>query len=309
MKNILIILGLIVFLFCESVDAGSYPYRMILIKEAPLPLMTVVGFFQYHVVGEKETLLDIARNYGLGFNEMSLFYPKIDPWIPKKGTTLCIPARWVLPTTRYEDVVVNIPEMRLYRFFKKYKMVKTYPVGIGGQDFETPVALSKVMVLEKYPSWTLPPSILETHGRRVVPPGPDNPLGDYWIGLSVKHIGIHGTDFPWSIGRQISRGCIRLYPEHIIQLFKEVSAGTCVEIVYEPVKIGVENHTIYMEVHPDVYNRIPDMLSYAEDLIFKRGIRDKVSMDKVSQCINEKNGVPVPVGTITEGGDSLTLFN
>jgi len=188
-------------------------------------------------------------------------------------------------------------------------MVKTYPVGIGGEDFETPVALSKVMVMEKYPSWTLPPSILETHGRRVVPPGPDNPLGDYWIGLSVKHIGIHGTDFPWSIGRQISRGCIRLYPEHIIQLFKEVNAGTYVEIVYEPIKIGVENHTIYMEVHPDVYNKIPDMLSYAEDLIIKRGIRDKVSMDKVSQCVSEKTGVPVPVGTITEGGDSLALFN
>ena len=292
-----------------SVDAGSYKYHRVKVKEVSLPLMTVAGFFRCHVVAEKETLLDIARSYGLGFNEMALSYPNLDPWTLKKGTKLRIPVRWVLPPTQHEDVVINIPEMRLYRFFKKYGMVKTYPVGIGRKGFETPVVVAQVEALETHPVWTLPPSARETYGKMVIPPGPNNPLGDYWIGLSVKHIGIHGTIFPWGIGRLVSRGCIRLYPEHIPLLFKEVGSGTYVEIIYEPVKIGVENHTLYLEVHPDIYNRIPDMFCYTEDFLVQRGFREKVNMDKVFQCVKEKNGVPFPVGTIGEGGDSLTLYN
>ena len=309
MKKVFIILGLTVLLVCDNAYAGSYKYSKITFKESSLPLMTVVGFFRNHVVLEKETLLDIARDYDLGFNEIDLLYPDMDPWIPEKGKRLLIPVRWVLPSTKHEEVVVNIPEMRLYRFFKKYKMVKTYPVGIGMQGFETPITEGRVNDLEVNPVWTSPPSFWNDYGKKVVQPGPDNPLGKYWIGLSAKHLGIHGTYFPWGIGRQVSRGCIRLYPEDISQLFKEVGNGTHVEIIYEPVKVGVEDHKIYLEVHPDVYNRIFDMFRYTEDILVNRGVREQVDINKVFKCVREKNGVPFPVGTIAEGGDGLAILN
>ncbi len=280
-----------------SAGAGSYEYHL----SHPCGLdseLTVIGFRQYHLVRDKETLLDISRNYGLGFNEIELLYPDLDPWVPGAGKRLHIPTQWVLPPTRYEDVVINIPEMRLYRFFKKISMVKTYAIGIGRQGFETPVTVSRVADLKTNPSWTVPPSARDAYGKTVVPPGPDNPLGDFWIGLSTRHIGIHGTNFPWAVGRLVSRGCIRMYPEHVSRFFKEVIKGTIVELIYEPVKIGFANSRIFLEVHPDIYNRIPDLFKHTVALIMQKGLLDKVDWNKVEQCLLEKNGAPEVIGVI-----------
>jgi L,D-transpeptidase ErfK/SrfK len=264
---------------------------------------SVIGFFQYHTVGSKETLLDVARNYELGYNEIALQYPDIDPWVPKAGTRLTIPSRWILPPTRHEEVVINIPEMRLYLFMKNHDMVKTYPLGLGREGFETPVGLYHVVTLQTDPTWMPPPSAWETYGKTPVPPGPNNPLGDYWIGLSVKHIGIHGTNNPWGVGRLVSRGCIRMYPEHISRFFGEVGIGARVEVIYEPVKIGIEDELVYLEVHPDIYGRIPDLLTHTEELLKQKNLRQHVRWDEVIRCIEEKNGVPLPVGSVAKGGD------
>ncbi|MFO7931931.1 MAG: hypothetical protein R6U97_11040 [Desulfosalsimonas sp.] len=81
------------------------------------PVMNLAGFKTTHVISKQETLLDIARDYGLGFNEIELLYPDMDPWLPPEGETIEIPMMWALPPTRHEAVVINIPEMRLYRFW------------------------------------------------------------------------------------------------------------------------------------------------------------------------------------------------
>ena len=71
---------------------------------------TVVGSVQHHIVIPKETLSDIVRKFGLGYNELSLLYPKMDPWIPSPGKNLVIPTQWILPSTKLFGLVINIPE-------------------------------------------------------------------------------------------------------------------------------------------------------------------------------------------------------
>jgi len=282
--------------------AGAFKYRFSSPGEDPGIEETVVGYIRTHTVTPKETLLDIARDYGLGFNEIQMLYPRIDPWIPEPGRRLSIPTKWILPRTKYQGVVINLPELRLYRFFQRIEMVKTYPVGLGDIGWETPEGIYRVVDRQVHPTWVIPPSLREKYKITNVPPGSNNPLGKYWIGLSRKGYGIHGTNFPWGVGRLVSHGCIRLYPEHIAQLFQEVPVFTPVEIIYEPVKLGVKNGEIFLEVHPDLYGKIADMEEYTQNRIQELGLYDFISKDKVKEALQQENGVPVHVGTIEKGG-------
>ncbi len=299
-KSVLMVLVL-VFVHTSAM-ATSYPYHLDGDGHHPAESINLIGFMQFHEVAEGETLLDVARNFGLGYNEIELSHPDIDPWVPGVGRRVAVPTLWLLPPTQHEEVVINIPEMRLYRFFKSIHMVKTYPIGIGREAFETPTTIARIVSCQEHPTWTPPPSAWDAYGKTPFPPGPKNPLGDYWIGLSADHIGIHGTNNPWGVGRQVSRGCIRLYPEHISQLFGEVSPGAVVEIVYEPVKIGIQNGLVYMEAHPDIYARIPDMAAHAEALIQQRGLGGAIDREKVKQCLFTQSGIPTVVGEIAKGG-------
>ncbi len=287
----------------ELAYAGGFRYRFsspgddLGIKE------TVVGCIRIHTVTPKETLLDIARDYELGINEIQILYPQIDPWIPEPGLRLSIPTEWILPPTKYQGVLINLPELRLYRFFPRIGMVKTYPVGVGDMGWETPEGVYRVVNRKVHPTWVIPPFLRKKYNTTIIPPGPNNPLGKYWIGLSRKGYGIHGTNFPWGVGRLVSHGCIRLYPEHIAQLFQEVPVFTPVEIIYEPVKFGVKNGEIFLEVHPDLYGKIGDMEEYTRKRMQELGLFDYISMDDVKEALQQENGVPVRVGCIEKGGD------
>ena len=265
---------------------------------------TVIGVVQHHIVVPKETLSDIVRNYGLGYNELSLLYPKMDPWLPSPGQNLVIPTQWILPSTKLFGLVINLPEFRLYHFIPETKMVSTYPVGIGDVGWETPVAVSHIIYRQVDPTWLVPKSLRAKYGTTTIPPGPKNPLGKYWLGLSLTGYGIHGTNSPWGIGRRVSHGCIRLYPEHIALLFENVSVNTPVEIIYEPVKIGVQDQSIFIEVHPDIYNRIPDMQAQTFRRLHELGIFSDVSVSLVKDALEKQNGLPVRVGFLKKGGDS-----
>jgi L,D-transpeptidase ErfK/SrfK len=291
---LLIVLFALKMVTPATVHGVAYPY-WIMHKAGYESLMPVIGFMDSHKVEEKQTLLEIARKHGLGYNQIVSYHPEVDPWLPEKGIKIDIPTKWILPPTRHEEVVINIPEMRLYRFFKEYGIVRTYPIGIGREGFDTPEVETLVKERIKSPSWTVPPRSYDRYGRRVMPPGPDNPLGDYWIGLSINHIGIHGTNFPWGVGRRVSQGCIRMYPEHIDQFYKEAKPGTKVEIIYAPVKVGIRNGLVFLEVHPDIYGRLPDMASHAWQLIEDSGVGKAVDPGKVRNCVEEKKGVPTIV--------------
>ena len=290
----LILLSLVIIAGSQKAIAGGFSYSN---------NKTVMGSVQHHIVLPKETLLDIVRNFGLGYNELSLLYPKMDPWIPEPGQNLLIPTQWVLPSTKFHGLVINLPEMRLYHFLPKIGMVSTYPVGIGDIGWETPVSEGRVTHRQVDPTWVIPKPLRAKYGITSVPPGPNNPLGKYWLGLSQKGYGIHGTNFPWGVGRLVSHGCIRLYPEHIVLLFEKVSVNTPVEIVYEPVKIGFQDQNIFMEVHPDIYNRIPDLQAQTLSRLHELDILSSVSFSLVKDALEKQSGLPVRVGFLKKGGD------
>jgi len=302
MSRYFLILHLLLFFEIGQACAGAYPYGVDTADEISVPLMPVIGFMQHHKIGKGETLLDIAREYGLGYNEIMLSNPGTDPWLPGTGKIITVPSLWILPA-RHEAVVINIPELRLYRFFRKHRMVKTYPIGIGREGFETPQTVCRVVERQVHPSWTVPPHARSYYRQAIIPPGPDNPLGDYWIGLSVDRLGIHGTHFPWGVGRRVSHGCMRLYPEDIVQLFHETPVGTPVEILYEPVKIGQRGDLLFLESHPDIHNRIGDLELHAWYLIRSHGVERFVYPEAVKRCIEARKGIPTVVGSINCKGE------
>jgi L,D-transpeptidase ErfK/SrfK len=294
--------GLLFFVQTSTALAtGAYRYQLPAQSVQSQSWDTVIGVIQGHTVQEGETFLDIARNYGLGFNELEILYPSLDPWIPRVGTRLLIPTQWILPPTNKQGIVINVPEMRLYLFYPRTQMVRTYPIGIGDVDFETPVGTYHVISRQINPAWTVPKSLREKYGISFMPPGPDNPLGKHWLGLSRKGYGIHGTDFPWSVGRLVTHGCIRLYPEHMEHLFGQVEVRTPVEILYEPVKVGFKRGEIYLEVHPDPYKKIKNLKEHARKVLERMGLLQAVSASQVEAALEHADGVPVRVGSLSQG--------
>ncbi len=221
---------------------------------------SIIGKLDSTVVGREYTLLDIAREYGFGYQDLKLLNPEIDIWMPKDGEVVQLPSRFILPNVPREGVVLNIPEMRLYYFppHKKGEPVEvyTYPLGVGREGWDTPYKKTRIVGKKKHPDWRPPKSILKEHEDagdplpKVVKAGPDNPLGDYALRLGLPAYLIHGTNKPWGIGMRVSHGCIRLYPEDIAELFQKVKVGTPVNIINKPYKIGGADGVLYLEAHP-----------------------------------------------------------
>jgi len=281
----------------------------------PATAKTVLGSVRQYTATQGDTFLDLARFYGLGYNELEQANPGVDPWIPGlKATTVVLPTAWVLPQVAYEGVVVNIPEMRLYYFHPRKnngpQLVTTYPVGLGRDEWRTPKGKFKVQGKTVNPTWVIPDSIREEHirergdYRKLIEGGaPDNPLGKYRLELTMKGYRIHGTDIPWGVGMQVSHGCVRLYPEDIEALYPIIPVGTPGEFVYQPVKIGARDGRIYAEVSPDIYTLVPGLFTEARRLVEQLGWQDDVDWTKLQHAVELQNGVPVD---ITRGSQPLT---
>jgi L,D-transpeptidase ErfK/SrfK len=297
-SRLLIGLGILWFLLfpLNLWASGAYPYRFPDPKVALDPKAdTVIGLLGEYTIKEKDTFLDVARDYDLGFNELEVIYPKIDPWVPPRGMKVIIPSQRILPPTKKFGLVINVPEMRLYYFLKSIRMVRTYPVGIGDQGWFTPEGTGWITEKRKNPTWYIPKSLQEKYQLKTMPPGPENPLGDYWLGMSFSGYGIHGTNFPWAVGRLVTHGCIRLYPEDILKLFPMVPVKTPVELIYQPVKVGFKQGRIYMEVHPDIYRKIPDLTQHGLNKIKSLGLFEKVNQDFMLKALEEKSGIPIDI--------------
>ncbi|TVR99112.1 MAG: L,D-transpeptidase [Rhodospirillales bacterium] len=212
----------------------------------------VIGEMRVITAKHEDTLLELAREHGLGFVEMVAANPGVDPWVPGAGKRLRLPKLHVLPDAPRRGVVVNLAELRLYYFPPGGGRVQTFPMGIGRDDFITPKGATTVVRKQKHPTWY--PTANTRRDRpelpAVVPPGPDNPLGDYALYLGWPAYLIHGTNMPYGVGRRVSRGCIRMYPEDIEYLFGRVPVGTPVMVVSQPVKLGRRDGELYMQVHP-----------------------------------------------------------
>jgi len=224
----------------------------------------VVGHDQTVETVYEDTLYDLARKYSLGSEELIRVNPGIDPWLPGAGKRLAVPGRHILPPAPREGIVVNLPEHRLYYYPKPKRggppVVITYPVSIGKMDWRTPLGLTHVISKQKDPTWYPPESVRKEHVQNgdplpaSVPPGPDNPLGQYRIRLAVGNgtYLIHGTNNPIAVGLAVTHGCIRMYPDDVAALFPLISVGTPVRLINEPVKVAWVDGELLLEAHPPV---------------------------------------------------------
>lgn len=260
---------------------------------------SVLGITREYTVKDNESLIEIARRFKLGYNEIVDANPELDPFIPKKGSTVIIPTSWVLPDSDHNGIVINISEMRLYYFYKKggKDFVRTYPIGIGDDGNETPTGRFSIIEKITNPPWHVPESIRKERPElpKVVPPGPDNPLGSHALRLSLGSYLIHGTNRPWAVGRKVTHGCIRLYPEDIPELYSIVPVGTSVTIVRQPVKIGFDNGKIYIEIHRDGPKGDEWYLKEALRLLKAKRLIGLVNSEKLYQAIIDKKGIPVVI--------------
>ncbi len=293
MKNFLILMAIILFVLPPRMATASPSFRY-------NPQALVHGKVRRYTVRDGESLYELARKYHTGYNKIIAANPGVDPYVPGRGTKLIIPTAWFLPdATPARGIVINISEMRLYYFFrmKGVTMVRAYPIGIGDEGADTPIGSFRVIEKILHPAWHVPASIRKERPELppVVPPGPDNPMGDYALRLSLGTVLIHGTDVPWGIGRRVSHGCIRLYPEDIKELYHLVPINTPVTIIRQPVKVGKSHGAVYVEVNEDPVQKHYDYRGIAMGLLKRKGLISLVAMDKVDKAIKEKKGFPVDV--------------
>lgn len=290
----------------------------------PLPAggETVVGeAFTVSARGE-DTLLDIARRYGLGRDEIVHANPGVDVWLPGEGTEVRVPRRFVLPDAPWQGIVLNLPEMRLYYFpdiaAEAELLVTTHPVSIGRQDWQTPLGETRIVSKVKNPAWYPPASVRAEHAADgdplpgVVPPGPDNPLGGYAIRLGLPGYLIHGTNKPYGVGMRVSHGCVRMYPEDIVSMYGQVANNTPVRIINQPVKVGWRGDQLYLEVHSPLEEDV-DLAEKLGELAF-RDVQSAIGNRAVSldtRAIREvaarRDGVPAVVAVARDGFESSTI--
>lgn len=277
----------------------------------------VVGAAQVISARYEDTLVDIGRVHRVGFEELRLANPEVDPWLPGEGTAVTLPTAFVLPSAERSGIVINIAEYRVYVYFRDggRDYVATLPASIGRMDWETPLGLTRIVAKAARPAWYPPQSVRDewaAEGRelpRVVPPGPDNPLGEYALRLGLPGYLIHGTNRPAGVGMRVTHGCVRLFPEDIRWLYPRARVDMPVRIVNQPIKFGWQGDELFLEVHPELTNGaeavdaaaaepvVASMTSVTEAYI--RATADtqaEVDWDLVSRTFAKQTGIPVRVG-------------
>jgi L,D-transpeptidase ErfK/SrfK len=255
----------------------------------------------------EDTFAAIGSRIAMGYLELVKANPGVDPWLPGEGTTITLPSLYVMPDARREGIVINLAEYRLYYFTGDG--VQVYPVGVGTEDNPSPLTDAKVTMPLESPAWYPPESIRAEHQRdgdflpRMVPPGPDNPLGSHALLLSEKGYLIHGTNRKFGVGMAVSHGCFRMYNEDISRFVYQVSKGTPVQIVRDPVKIGLSGGEVWLEVHrpnEDYPREDRDNLwrqTFDEVAAFRKqhpGV--EVQRHAIERVVNQADGIPAMIG-------------
>jgi L,D-transpeptidase ErfK/SrfK len=270
----------------------------------------LIGEIRYIEARYEDTLLDIARRYDLGRDEIVNANPGVDTWLPGEGTRIMLPTRYILPHAPRKGLVLNLPEMRLYYYPParrgEVRRMVTHPISIGRVDWKTPLGKTHISAKQRDPSWRPPKSILKeaaAEGRElpeVIPAGPDNPLGRFALRLAIPGYLIHSTNKPYGLGMRVSHGCIRMYPEDIEKLFSRVRVNNPVHIVNQPVKLGWLADTLFVEVHPPLEEdeeHLRDLLRSTLELVHTEWERRPFVLDgaALKRAVEERLSIPVPI--------------
>lgn len=302
---------------CRRLGRGLRRWRFML----ALPLLAVavpaaaiaddmIGQIRIMRTAYEDTLLDVARNNGLGLIELMAANPGVDEWVPGEGTKVVLPTAHILPDAPHRGIVINLAELRLYYFPPDGSTPQSFPIGVGRDGFKTPQGQTKIVRKKKGPAWY---PTANTRADRpdlpsVVPAGPDNPLGDYALYLGWPAYLIHGTNMPYGVGRRVSRGCIRLYPENIEYLFGKIPTGTPVTVVNQSVMLGWHDGNLYIEVHPSpeqvdqieeegVADPVPVREQSDPDRILQAAGDqiERIDWDAVNEALAKRQGIPVRI--------------
>jgi L,D-transpeptidase ErfK/SrfK len=275
---------------------------------AALPLRAaeplLVGAEFAYRVGRRDTLAAIGARFAVSpqalarRNRLSVSKPLV------AGRTLRIDNRHIVPQVLEDGILINVPQRILY-LFEDGRLAAWYPVALGQPgSWQTPTGSYRVVAKERDPTWEVPLSIqqeMKRRGERIrtkVAPGPENPLGNYWLGLSLTCCGIHGTNAPRSIYRFETHGCIRLAPEDAVDLFSRVSVGARVEIIYDTVLVARdERGRLFVEAHPDVYERRGGAYEKALDFAGNRDLRSASEAPGWEDALRIAEGIATPLPT------------
>lgn len=271
----------------------------------------VIGRMAVVKLEKGDTIPDIARHFGLGTNSITAANPGVDIWVPGAGERVLLPLSFILPDAARKGIVINLAAMRLFLFKDNGKAVSTYPLGIGTEERPTPMGRMYVARKVTRPTWYVPAKIAEDHRKKgdilppQVPPGPDNPLGEYALYLSKATYLIHGTNKPASIGLRATNGCMRLYPENIKKLYEQTPVDTPVSIVHQPYLVGQRDGVIYMEAHTPFEDLGADDIDafYAKLKDIEKKTLRGLDWGKVRKTLTEAKGIPVSISGTRPGGE------
>ncbi|TKB47053.1 L,D-transpeptidase family protein [Thalassotalea mangrovi] len=265
----------------------------------------LIGSITYHTVEKGDYFQKIAEQYDIGFLALMESNPGVDPTRLKPGMVLTIPSQMILPYAKREGIVVNLSELRLYYFPEESNKVHVFPVGIGKIGDSTPTLISHISEKRHKPDWYPTDDKREEyqqqHGTpmpKVIPAGPENPLGDHALRLGQSVYLIHGTNQRFGIGMRVSSGCIRMYPKDIEWLFNEIDIGTKVTIIDQPIKMTYqEPNTRLIEVHSPLSlenHQQPSLLPFSDGVKNFLG-NDPDLLGLLEEYVKSPKGIPMQI--------------
>jgi len=258
--------------------------------------LQLVGGSSEYVVQPGDSLTLIGARLGVDARVIAESNGLKPSTVLKPSMKLRIDNRHIVPAADGVRIVVNVPQRMLF-YFAGRVLVQAHPIAAGSRGWRTPRGDFQVLVTEGDPVWDVPASIqaeMARMGKQVlthVAPGPSNPLGKYWLGLSLPGIGIHGTNAPASIYSLQTHGCMRLHPDDIEQLFAAVEVGTSGKLIYEPVLTALIGDSVFLEVHPDAYGLKPDAARTVREFAETMHLLDTVEWSLIDDVIRRKDGI------------------
>ena len=289
-----------------AADRSAPPVPAAAEKETAYPAM--IGRLLRYRARYEDTLIALPRRFNVGYTELRAANPYVDPWLPGAGTEIVIPTAHIVPRVVHRGLVLNLGDQRIYRFMPDGRTVVSFPVGIGREGWSTPTGRTRVVRKQKNPTWYVPKSIRAERPDlpAVVRPGPDNPLGAHALYLGWQSYLLHGTNKPYGIGRRASHGCVRLYPEDIARLYRDIAIGTPVTVIDQPIKIAWVGGELMLEAHPsqtqadqvELGERItredtPEIVYRLVDAAGEEAAR--LDWDRIRRALRKRAGYPLSI--------------
>jgi len=259
----------------------------------------VIGETIQYQIEQGDYFQSLAEYHDIGLLAMMSANPEVDPFLPKVASTVLIPKQMLLPYAERKGIVINLSELRLYYFPPNENLVYVFPVGIGREGLSTPKVISYIGDKRKDPTWTPTQAMRERykkeHGKalaKVIPAGPNNPFGKYALRIGTSEYLIHGTNQRMGIGMRASSGCIRMYADDIEWLYQNISVGTQVRIVDQPIKMSYETRgKKLIEIHQPLSEH-GDLYIDELPLALKPFVGDKASAkQQVRELLSKPTGL------------------